>query len=196
MRLVGAIGRRDRGYEACAAWTAKRAIDIGNRRDCVTQPLAIGSDPIQHEIRSGHRNGVTEEWTADILRAVMETATAQLAMLGNPIRGANRLVEGFSVTGHFIERSQRSNSPAILACVNMRIHSWHTTLAAVLVIQRKIFGAVLAFDDVGVLTGVERAVWAGQKRSKKSLDLLRRLQVFGVVELGVRFRVNPQVLGL
>src|SRR5450432_3898570 len=98
-------------------------------------------------------------------------------MLRNPIGCTRGLVECLGVASHFVKGSQRGDGPAVFSRVDVRVYARDAALAALLIVQRKIFRAVLAFDYIGILAGVERAVGASEKRGEKSLDGLGGLQI-------------------
>ncbi len=110
--------------------------------------------------------------------------------------GAQRVVENRLVAGGGVERDEAVDGPAVFAGVNVFVDARDALGAAMRVIEREIIGAVLAFDDVGVLAGVEGALWRGEKRFEEVANFLRGVQIFRILKLGVGQRVDAQIFGL
>ncbi len=181
---------------AGARGTAESFLDECCGRGGACEPLAIGGDAVEGNVGAGHGYGVAEEWAADVFGAVAEAAAGKSAILCDPIGGANCGVESFCVARRFVELRERSDGPAVFADVDVSVDTRDALLAALFVAKGEIFGAVLAFDDVGVLAGVEGAIGTGEECRKKLLDGLGGMKIFRVVPLRVGFGVDAKIFSL
>jgi len=113
-----------------------------------------------------------------------------------PVGRPLRVLQGFLVTAYRIEICQRGDHPSVLAGIEVFVYPGDSELSACRIVELEVLSAVLSFDQICVLTDVERSVRAGEEALDVALNILRYIEIFVVFELRIGECVDPHDLCL
>jgi hypothetical protein len=99
-----------------------------------------------------------------------EAAAFERAVFDDPLCGAPGIGETPFIRSRLIHDCKCGDGPAVFARVDVLIHARYSLAAARRIAQLEILGAMLAFDQVGILAGIERAFGRGEERFQIAAD--------------------------
>src|SRR5689334_4214410 len=117
-------------------------------------------------------------------------------MSDDPVGRTDRLLERHRVIRYPGKSSEGVDRPPIFTGINMTIDPWHPTVAALLVVERKVFGGMFAADQVCILAGIKRTIRTDEEVAQITANFCRCLEVIRVLPKRISLGINAQIPGL
>src|SRR5205807_9684742 len=164
---------------------AEAAIDKDNQTFRLREPLPVARGPIKREKSAGHGYIVSQVRPCCIVRAMTEPSIRKGSIGQYPAGGLKGLITSIGVASRSIEVCQGRDGPSIFTGIHVLVDARQAKLAALGIIEGIVAAAVLAFDQIGILAGIESAFRRSKKCFQITPDILRGIQVRGIVPLRI-----------